>query len=197
MEKQKTYAGKRVMNVIRRCTMLIPATFVFVSSAQAQNDSLTANNGLYSNRIPNFSPPNAYTEVCFKNGSVLNDQHAVGGSTLGGYCAPGATGWIIEQDERPAEPWEMAKAACLLDGMRLPEPFEFKYSCKNAGAFGLDNITGNHEWATNSAIVFSNAGSEGVAAIRIGESGCAHGSFDWVALHAIPLEGTLSFRCVK
>ncbi|ETX08737.1 MAG: hypothetical protein ETSY2_03630 [Candidatus Entotheonella gemina] len=52
-------------------------------------------------------------------------------------CLPGDIGWIIEADERPMESWEMAKAECLKFGMRLPEPFEFLFSCTNAEGFGL------------------------------------------------------------
>jgi hypothetical protein len=75
--------------------------------------SLSPNTGQYSNQIPRREHSEAYTEVCFRDGTVESDQHTSGESTNGGNCAPGDIGWIIERDERPAKCWDVAKAECL------------------------------------------------------------------------------------
>jgi hypothetical protein len=134
--------------------------------------------------------------VCFKKGTILNDHHAGGESTLGGNCLPGDTGWILEQAERAEQPWEMAKAACLREEMRLPELFELKLSCKNALAFGLNDMTGNDEWASNSATLLGADLNNGVAAIRFGGTSCANASVAWVGLF-VSSENAQPFRCAK
>ena len=85
-------------------------------------EGASANQGLYDNRIPDFTPPNAYTEVCIKSGSLMADVHMISESPVGGNCEPGDLGWLVERDERLAATWARARLSCLLDGMRLPEP---------------------------------------------------------------------------
>jgi len=140
--------------------MLLPIVFFWLCSnptlsmAQISTDStrvLSAINGLYNNRITSQGSPNTYTEVCIKNGAVLNDQHPGGELTAGGNCRHGDIGWIIEQTVRPRLFWEEARMECLLAGMRLPEPFEWLYSCKHAAELGLADIGDELEWASNTA----------------------------------------------
>lgn len=42
------------------------------------------------------------------------------------------TGYCIEKTERAAAHFEQAKMTCEALGKRLPEPFEWKYTCDNA-----------------------------------------------------------------
>ena len=164
--------------------------------------SLTANAGLYSNTIIELSLSQAFTEICIKGGEVLNDPHPIGGSTAGGDCELGDTGWIIEQNERPGGggvPWEVARMECLELGMRLPEVFELKYSCKNAGELGLNDMTNDAEWASNTAIAFERSMGPaffGVVVPVVGGTGCIFGDAATVAAMP-PQEGTRSFRCVR
>lgn len=44
-------------------------------------NSITANEGMYNNRIQLATYPNAYDEVCFKNGGTSRDVHTAGEST--------------------------------------------------------------------------------------------------------------------
>lgn len=86
---------------------------------------LTANAGLYGNTIADITPPNAYTEICVKNGDVFFDIHAAAEPTAGGNCLPGDTGWIIERFERDAGTalsWTNARMECLKDGCACPSP---------------------------------------------------------------------------
>lgn len=106
-------------------------------SLQAISEGTNTSNvtsGMYNNRIILSTYPAAYTEICFKNGSVYNDQHTAGQSTSGGNCLPGDIGFVIEQNLRTAQKWEYAKVTCTSNNMRLPEVFEWKYAC-NAGGF--------------------------------------------------------------
>ena len=124
--------------------------------------STTTNDGLYSNRIADLTPPRAYTEVCLFGGSILVDLHDVSESAEGGNCEPGDIGWIIEREERVADTWVEAKADCLLDGMRLPEPFEWVFSCVRDGALGLTGLrSGSWEWVSNAAHPTQNQDEEG------------------------------------
>ena len=167
----------------------------------AEAGSLSANLGMYDNRIANFSPRNAYTEVCIKNGTVLHDVHLTGDeSTAGGNCLPSDVGWIIERDERETtESWDMAKMLCLLDGMRLPEIFEYKYSCNNAGLFQLADMTGNAEWTSNSG----EQVGPGNGAIRAGQGVSITGQVNcaWGAIGLITsndaFEEIYHFRCAR
>lgn len=168
-------------------------------TAAGSPPDLTANAGLYNNRIVEFSPPAAYTEVCFKEGEVQFDIHTFGESTTGGSCVPGDVGWVIERDERTAEPWEDARVTCLLVGMRLPEPFEFKFSCLRDGLMGLSDIAeeGETEWAANAALPLLNGDHvAGVGVASLGGVECKFGGWGWVALN-IPFESAVPYRCVR
>ena len=155
--------------------------------------SSTPNNGYYDNVIVNMTPPLPYTEICFKDGFVLNDQHNISESTQGGDCLPGDIGWIIEEDERTEAKWWNAKVECLKHDMRLPEPIEFSYSCDNLGAFGLINMAnGNWEWTSNNASFESN----GIGATVQGRNGCQYGTWGWVK-NASGTESLHSYRCAR
>lgn len=168
----------------------------------ASMGTLSPNIGLYSNRIPDLSHSASYVEVCFKGGAILNDQHLGGGATSGGNCLPGDVGWIIETGERSARTWEMAKAHCLAYGLRLPEPFEFKYCCKEAGPLGMADMTDAWEWAGNTAmLVTHNAGGcvydrHGLAAPLFGSGGCNFSVIGWVAVNNGE-ESSYPFRCAR
>ena len=160
-------------------------------------ESTSANMGIYDNRIANLAPPLAYTEVCAKGGVVVSDIHSVSESTAGGACIPGDIGWIIEKNERPAESWVNARMACLLAGMRLPEPFEFQYSCVSAGGLGLADLADDSEWSSNEASVLEAGGAAGVAVTAMGAGGSCSGLIlGWVGRTA-PLTQALPFRCVR
>jgi len=159
---------------------------------------LTANAGLYNNRIVELSPPASYTEVCFKEGEVQFDIHTFGESTTGGSCVPGDVGWVIERDERSAQRWEDARVTCLLEGMRLPEPFEFKFSCLRDGLMGLSDIAETeNEWASNTALpIINDDHLGGVGIATIGGTECKFGGYGWLALNT-PFDTASPFRCVR
>jgi hypothetical protein len=166
-----------------------------LQSTAAFTTGVSANNGLYNNRIVEMTPPLPYTEVCFKSGSVSTDIHSVSEPTTGGSCVPGDLGWIIERDERTAQPWELAKVECLLLGMRLPEAFEYLYSCINSGSFGLNDMTGAWKWASNTAT--SGVGTTSYVGVSvIGSGSCHHGSVSSVGRSDGGF-ATLGFRCLR
>ena len=160
--------------------------------------SMSANNGMYSNRIADFTPPAPYSEVCFVDGAVQTDIHAVSEPPTGGNCEPGDVGWMMERDERSSVLWETARAECLMAGMRLPEPFEWKFSCKNEALFGLNDMTGSLEWASNFVTHQSEvtSGTNGIGAATLGGELCADGSWSWIATGS-GVETTVPYRCVR
>ena len=188
----------RSLRMIALCLVvfLVP----IVGDAQGPVDtlrSLSANSGLYSNRIPEMGPQTAFTEVCIANQIVVFDPHdAAEPSTVGGSCEPGSVGWVIEKIERSQETWEGARMECLREGMRLPEPFEWKWSCKNAGAYELVGMTDGFEWASNFATHQSDsAGQNFIGAAAFGSGACEFGT--WGAVGRDPaVEGVHTFRCV-
>lgn len=154
--------------------------------------------GLYNNRIPDVTPPEPYSEICFKSGSVLSDVHTISESTAGGSCVPGDLGWIIERDERTAAAWDAARVECLVIGMRLPEPFEWRISCVDAATFGLNDMTGDWEWASNVAFPVrspTGAATAGVGVGIFGEVNCASASTAWVGTNT-DVSNELTFRCL-
>ncbi len=165
------------------------------TTAATTSGAQTANSGLYNNRIPDFTPPQPYSEICFKAGSVQSDIHAISESPAGGLCEPGDLGWIIERDERTAATWEAARVQCLLQGMRLPEPFEWRVSCVDAATFGLNDMTGNAEWASNAAIPLVTTSSVGIGATIFGFSTCSSASFSWVG-RGTPSSESEAYRCL-
>jgi hypothetical protein len=165
----------------------------------AETGALSPNTGQYANVISRFEPPAAYAEVCFKEGTMMADLHASGESPNGGDCAPGDLGWFIEKYEREAECWHVAKAACLKDGMRLPEPFEYQVSCDNGTAFGLSAMAGNYEWASNTAFPIADSGGRGtgLGATILGNLGCGNGTWEWVARSDADQCDARPFRCAR
>lgn len=165
-------------------------------TAGASGAGTTANAGLYSNTIPDMTPPNPYTEVCFKGGAIENDIHDGGESTAGGDCLPGDTGWLIERFERASMNWTTARVDCLLSGLRLPEPFEWQYSCDNESLFALDAMTGNEEWASNTATPNISGSIVADSVPTAGQSSCGH--FSWLHVGSnISLRQSAVFRCAR
>lgn len=80
--------------------------------------------------------------------------------------------------------------------MRLPEPFEFKISCTNAGAFGLNGMTGNDEWVSNESTVDFAGGQTRIMSKVLGSSGCEFGGAGTVAV-SFGFETTAPFRCAR
>jgi hypothetical protein len=153
------------------------------AATPTQVGSLSGNAGLYNNRIPNFSHNVSFVEVCVKNATVQNDFNNGGGSTQGGNCLPGDVGWVIEVNERAADTWVNARITCLRSGMRLPEVFEYVYSCSIAGVLGLAQMTNNLEWAGNEAMVWQNSSGTGTVTATTGSGGCAIASLGWVTFN--------------
>lgn len=161
------------------------------------DSSLTANGGLYSNRIIEFTPPLPYVEVCFKDGGFTFDIHTGNGeSTTGGNCEPGDKGWVIERDERSAVRWDQARAECLLNDMRLPEPFEFYFSCTRDASLGLINMQVGNEWVSNNATLLHLGSVAGSASHIAGDGNCNYGSVGWIGRND-DLARSYSFRCVR
>jgi len=155
--------------------------------------------GGYSNRIPDITPPNAYTEICFKAGAVQFDIHSAAEPTAGDDCLPGDVGWIIERFERESgasTSWNQAVAACLADGMRLPEPFEFQFTCGDAGLFAVTDMNDDWEWGSNLPIPINTSGSDGVGVALIGNGSCNRAGFGWIDRNSGPAS-VHRFRCAQ
>ncbi len=167
-----------------------------VSNISIDANSMTANNGMYNNKIIAMNPPAAYTEVCFKNSGTTYDSHTANAATGGGNCSVGDTGYIIEQAQRSAQYWTQARQICLQYNMRLPEAFEWQLSCNNAGTWSMSTMTTVGEWAGNTTIPTSNITNRGITALRIGDGGCNYGSMGWVA-YGTGTEDSLNFRCAR
>ena len=176
-----------------------PVSGVPSPSIQDIDGSLTANGGMYSNRIILMTPPAAYTEVCFKNGTTTYDIHAASASTSGGNCVPGDIGYVIEKNERTASSWKLAKQTCLQNGMRLTEPFEWGLACTNAATWSLTAMTGNWEWASNFSlpfIVYDGIYYNGVGSAIFGGTSCSYAGFDAVGNY-YGNEASYVFRCAR
>lgn len=154
----------------------------------ATNSALgqSANAGLYSNTIADLSPPNPYTEICIKAGEISFDIH--GGAnepTTGGNCLPGDIGWILERSERDsgtAASWTDARMECLKDGMRLPEPFEWRFACDDSNTYAVNELTDDWEWVSNSVKIVYKGTDVGpdttFAGVQIsGNGSCSHMAF--------------------
>lgn len=107
----------------------------------------------------------------------------------------GTTGFCIEKDQRTAATWELARMACAGVNKRLPEPWEWKYVCKNPPS-GVVNMTNDWEWASNFALPVYNGGASGVVAAIFGSGGCAYANWSWVGYYTSS-ENSNSFRCVR
>lgn len=134
-----------------------------LSAAEIGNGS-TVHQGIYGNTIADFTPPQAYTEICFKNGGVSSDIHNADEPTAGGSCVPGDIGWIYERFERDAgvdTTWTNARIACLNDGMRLPEPFEWIATCEMAASLAIVDMSDDWEWGSNSVTMIRRSYDSG------------------------------------
>ncbi len=107
-----------------------------------------------------------------------------------------AVGFCIEEDERTAAYWEYAKKTCADDGKRLPEPWEWKYACKNATTLGLNNMTNNWEWASNFSLPMYDGTNSRVAAAVFGGGGCYYANIGNIGRND-GAEGSRAFRCVR
>ena len=191
--------SNKIVNLANPTAASDAATKGYVDAAGVEEElySLTANNGMYRNKITNMVLPTDSTEICFKNGATYYDVHSASQSTTGGNCLPGDIGYIIERNERTATYWELAKQICLQNNMRLAEPFEWKLACKNATTWSLNNMTDNWEWASNFALPMYAGSYDGVvAAIFGGRSGCSSATWGWVG-YDTGFENSYAFRCVR
>lgn len=159
------------------------------------NTGASANAGLYENRLVLMTPAMPFTEVCFKAGAVQSDVHSISESTQGGACVPGDLGWIIERDQREAETWANARVACLLVGMRLPEPFEWLYSCTNGPSFGMIDMTNDWEWGSNTTTPGRPGTNAGAMVTILGQGGCGQADFNWAA--GTVGSALFTYRCVR
>ena len=168
------------------------------TAARGLAEGASANIGLYGNRIADFSPPLAFTEVCIVVSSILVNIHATGEPTNGGNCVPGDLGWVIERNQRASATWVAARMECLLNDMRLPESFEFIYSCAEDATLGLNDMTGDDEWVSNSAISsFSTGGVRGMVVPAAGLNACDRGDRYWIARSDGVGGESIPFRCVR
>jgi hypothetical protein len=158
---------------------------------------ISANSGLYENRILDFVPSLPYSEICFKSGQVFGDIHVNSESTQGGNCLPGDLGWVIERNERSADTWREARVECLLQGMRLPEIFEFQYSCSHAASYGLNAMTDDWEWSSNSTIPTRINTNNGVVTTTAGTPTCNHASPAWLGTSDSGFSDSLAYRCLR
>ncbi len=150
----------------------------------------------YSNRIPDFTPPYSFTEVCIKDHEVFYDIHSASEPTVGGNCVPGDIGWIIERYERSFVAWAEAKMECLKDDMRLPEAFEYRYSCTRDTTLGLISMQDDWEWASNSAIGTRTDSYSGIESLIMANGGCNYASMYPIAGVDGVIQGAV-YRCAK
>lgn len=160
---------------------------------------LSASQGLYDNRIPDFAHSLAFVEICFRDGALLVDQNAAGDDTTGGDCSPGDVGWILEQDNRAETDWTSAKATCLQHGMRLPEIWEIHFSCRHQDAIGLLTSVDRNEWTSNTPRITGRGGGEELVAQAVTKTfqDCDLLLTGSIALppSALGENATWSFRC--
>lgn len=171
-------------------------TLQVTASASAQAvGSLSVNLGIYHNKIADITQSEGFVEICFKNSSFEFDSHPFGGSSIGGNCDPGDVGWIIETEERGNGSWTLAKASCLMSGRRLPEPFEFQFTCLNAGILGVEEMTdGLGEWASNQSFVGFVGAASGAVTVVMGDNSCDFGSISAIARNIVPTDSN-EYRC--
>jgi len=178
--------------------------YVDAASGGTASDSLTANEGAYSNKIPDMTPPTAYSEVCFKNGTTQYDNHDGSSTTEGGNCLPGDTGFIIEKNQRDAQHWPDARAACTQIGMRLPEPFEYIYACDHLNN-NFSHPSDKREWISNSTHQQTSQWSQTIN-IDVSYIGNISGNCYFTAPGEVTYDGVPSdpvgpgsyyFRCVR
>ncbi len=178
-------------------TLLSVTTPAGAQGIQETVRSLTGNDGIYSNRIVQTAPPLDYTEVCIVNGEVVHDEHLGGEPTTGGNCPVGAVGWIIKREERTPRLWTEARMDCLADAMRLPEAMESQFSCLNADQFGLVDMTGNWEWASNHADLEERDTVRGLRAALFGLGSCDHATWGNVGRDDGQSAASAAYRCSR
>ncbi len=165
------------------------------------DNGLTAAGGMYNNRIISMNPPAAYTEVCFKSGATYYDARSAGAATGGGNCSVGDVGYVIEKNQRNGVMWEAARQTCLQNNMRLPEPFEWKLSCKNSATWGLSSMPSGYEWASNSFFPMFDSpnGVYATVSIIFGGSGCGYSNWAGATIggNVAGWEDTRVFRCAR
>lgn len=168
-----------------------------LQSTAAAGASTTANQGQYSNTIADFTPPNAYTEICIKAGMVAFDIHAASESTQSGNCLPGDVGWIIERFEREAGAqvtWYSARLECLKNGMRLPESFEWRVTCDDSATFAVSDMEDLWEWTSNGVEGEIAGGTTVLTAMVMGNGSCSHGAVG-TASNEQGVSTTWEYRC--
>lgn len=136
-----------------------------------------------------------WTEYFEHKGLYTPHENNCGGSESFISMGPGTSlGFCLEQSQRTAAHWEAARNTCAANGMRLPEPAEWKYACDNGS--GLSDMTDDWEWVGNYAFTMdSNDTYTGTKAAMAGDGGCNYGSYANVA----PGNGnlnSLTFRCL-
>ncbi len=176
------------------------ATKSYVDAASSggsdASNSMTANSGMYENKIIAMNPPAAYTEICFKNGATYYDIHAAGAATGGGNCSVGDTGYIIEDAVRSTAYFTTAKQVCTENNMRLPEPYEWQLACMNASTWGLSSMGTQWEWASNFTLPMYYSSSIGVGAAVFGTSGCGYADWAWLG-NNIGNQYSGNYRCAR
>ncbi len=160
--------------------------------------------GLYNNKIPSdFVPINAYTMICFKNNQVFNETKLANTNTnTGTLCKPGDIGFIIERDiSATYVNWDKARSECVKRGMRLPEPFEFIYACKDHSttvSFYSGSI--GQEWASNTPIYNIEFSTIALLAVPVlsGAGTCSFLISGVVSTSQAPHNSdSYKYRCVK
>ena len=192
--------NNRIANLANPVNAQDAATKSYVDAASSGGsdaaNSMTANSGMYENKIIAINPPAAYTEICFKNGATYYDIHAAGAATGGGNCSVGDTGYIIEDAVRSAAYFTTAKQVCTENNMRLPEPYEWQLACMNASTWGLSSMGTQWEWASNFTLPMYNSSYYGVGAAVFGTSGCYYAGWYWLGDNS-GYQFSASYRCAR
>ncbi len=192
--------NNRIANLANPVNAQDAATKSYVDAASSGGsdaaNSMTANSGMYENKIIAMNPPAAYTEICFKNGATYYDIHAAGVATGGGNCSVGDTGYIIEDAVRSAAHFTTAKQVCTENNMRLPEPYEWQLACMNASTWGLSSMGTQWEWASNFTLPMYDGGYLGVGAAIFGSSGCTYANWDWLGFNS-GNQYSYYYRCAR
>ena len=155
--------------------MLVSLLLSPVALAQGADDFLvsqSAHHGLYVNVIADVSPVLDYVEVCWSDGVIRTDTHVGGGSTAGGNCAIGDSGFVVTLDSQGKFRWPGARALCATHGMRLPEVTEIMnlFPYVNIPANGLGwasnrlSVTGDPD-VTFFVPIFNDVGEVGVGRV--------------------------------
>lgn len=179
---------------VARGVSFVALLSIFVSMPQARADDLTEWSAPASGadmwtgimaRQGLFAP---HRDTCVTGEEfiqVFTDQYGVD------------LGFCMEEDEREGvATWTAARAACLADNMRLPEPGEYHYACVNGTA--LNDMEDDWEWSSNfSSNGVLDAGTrDGVSAPVMGNGSCIKATTGWFASND-STEATVAYRCVR